>query len=100
MKVKYDEEFEIYEHFCPACNSKHSIPNYEGKPHWDFNGNFDSPTFTPSINLQRWNGPDNDPQWLILRCHYFIRDGLILYQTDCTHSMAGQTTKLPDLVDA
>ena len=88
MKVKYDEEFKLYEHFCPGCNTKHLIPNYNNHPHWDFNDNFDHPTFSPSIK-HSWHKDKI--------CHYFILAGKIQYCGDCTHSMANQTIELPEL---
>lgn len=88
MRVKYDEEFKIYEHRCPGCNNKHLIPNYDNKPHWDFNGDFDRPTFTPSVR-HSWSEDKV--------CHYFIKDGHIQYCNDCTHNMSGQIVELPEL---
>ena len=36
---------------CPACGFGHRIP-IEGAQKWDWNGNLDAPTITPSILLQ------------------------------------------------
>lgn len=89
-------------HWCPACNSGHEIdteePNTSGAM-WIFDGNRESPSFTPSINLQI-NPPGHQhyqPNVKSTRCHYFIRAGKIIYCGDCTHAMAGQTVDLPDI---
>lgn len=77
----------VYLHWCPGCESLHGI-NVE-KPNdwnavWSFDGNLESPTFSPSINL-------------VGRCHYFIRAGRIEFCGDSTHKLAGQTVPLPDI---
>jgi hypothetical protein len=79
--------------WCPGCKTLHGIyvaPRPDGKlhPQWGYNGNPDSPTFTPSI-LVTWEGPT-------MICHSFVTDGQIRFLSDCTHQLAGQTVKLPD----
>jgi hypothetical protein len=75
-----------YLHWCPGCEQMHIIntekPNRLGTI-WKFNGNVDSPTFTPSINHPGY-------------CHYFIRNGNIEYCSDSTHQFSGQTIPLPE----
>jgi hypothetical protein len=68
-------------------------PYQKGKPHWDFNGDFDKPTFSPSINSW-WGGDNGIP---LHRCHSFVRDGKIQFLGDCTHSLANQTVDLADV---
>ncbi len=53
-----------------------------------FNGDPDSPTFTPSIMARGAPG---------VVCHSFVTDGRIQYLGDCTHPLAGQTVALPDI---
>jgi hypothetical protein len=72
-----------YFHYCPACDELHSLPD-----EWSFNGNLESPTFSPSFKHQ-W-GTDEI-------CHYVLTDGVLNYCGDCTHSMAGQKVPLPDI---
>jgi len=74
-------------HFCAACNRLHRLP-FDG---WQFDGNVETPTFTPSFN-HTW-GKDR-------RCHYFVTAGEIMFLPDCTHSMAGITATMVDLPDA
>jgi hypothetical protein len=106
--------------YCPGCEEYHMIP-VEGSNAWGFNGDYDKPTFTPSILVgPSWRTP---PGWdyesapkdadgkLILgpdgrilgavehRCHSFVRDGKIQYLSDCTHKYAGQTLDLEEEID-
>jgi hypothetical protein len=72
--------------WCPACNGGHTV-RISGNGAWEFNGDFDRPTLTPSV-LVTWNG---EPP---MRCHSFVRDGRIEFLSDCTHALAGQTVDL------
>lgn len=80
--------------YCPGCKCHHGVwlhkEGYSGAA-WDFNGNFDRPTFSPSI-LVRYPYADK-----MNVCHSFVRDGMIQYLPDCTHSLAGQTVELPEI---
>lgn len=73
-------------HWCPGCERNHAInvtkPNPWGAQ-WSFDGNVESPTFAPSINL-------------VGLCHYHIRAGNIEYCADSKHALAGQVVPLPD----
>lgn len=78
---------------CPGCGYAHYLPvrPTENRPSWDFNGDYDNPTFSPSILMTTtYNGED-------VRCHSFVTDGKIQFLSDCTHALAGQTIELPDL---
>jgi hypothetical protein len=55
---------------------------------WNFNGNLEKPTFSPSFK-HSWNNNKI--------CHYIVTDGLINYCGDCTHSMANQIISIPNL---
>jgi hypothetical protein len=57
---------------------------------WTFNGDFDKPTFSPSL-LVRYPWKDKDR-----RCHLFLTDGKIKYMNDCSHNMSGETIELQD----
>ena len=71
------------EFYCPACNEYHTVNDS-----WRFNGNFEKPTFSPSISVT-WG---NDKL-----CHSFIVDGKIRYLKDCTHEFAGKTIDMEDI---
>lgn len=77
-----------YTHWCPACLAAHHYTT-EGSVRWDFNGNVDAPTFTPSMRI---SGGEHD-----IVCHYHLTDGALIFLADCTHAMAGATVPLPDL---
>jgi hypothetical protein len=56
-------------------------------PSWTFDGNFDRPTFTPSLLYP--NSPG--------RCHLILTGGKLHFCADCDHALAGQVVDLPDL---
>jgi hypothetical protein len=77
---------------CPGCNDAHAIDE-----RWQFNGDFERPTFSPSFLT--WNDPNPAAMegskfrsgW---RCHSFIRDGRIEFCADSTHALAGQAVAM------
>lgn len=79
---------------CPGCKYDHAFTDgsWKGDPahknHWDFNGDFDRPTFRPSLLV--WA---SDPS---KRCHSFVTDGQIQFLDDCFHELKGQTVEIPD----
>jgi hypothetical protein len=80
--------------YCPGCKCDHGVwlqkDGYSG-PAWGFNGDYDRPTFTPSIKvIFPFAGKVNI-------CHSFVKDGMIEYLSDCTHELAGQTVELPEI---
>lgn len=81
----------MYVFWCPACRNTHCI-NVGGdwKVNWEFNGNAERPTFTPSVK----NTWDNQEENLHLCCHFNITDGRIIYHGDCTHELAGKTVDM------
>jgi hypothetical protein len=100
--------------YCPACKDTHALTVGGDKhPCWGFNGNYDKPTFTPSVLVKsghycdgrtencwcRWaeRHLGEEPPFKCGICHSFVTDGHIRYLADCTHSMAGQTVELPDV---
>jgi hypothetical protein len=94
--------------FCPGCKEMHQVQVGDGPgPRWGFNGDFDRPTFTPSVRVGghklvhdktgKWTGEwerDAAGNPVPSVCHSFIRDGQIQFLSDCTHALAGQTVPL------
>lgn len=80
-------------HWCPGCEEPHGIRVVGGPPVWAFDGNYDSPTFAPSI-LCYTTDPDTNQRETL--CHYFIRSGMIEFCGDSPHKFKGQTVPLPD----
>lgn len=89
-----DESLYGYEHWCPGCKRIHVIPvrGQSGEPKWSFNGNMDSPSFSPSVRIfvTRPNGGQET------LCHYFITGGVIDYCPDSPHKYGGQKIPLVD----
>lgn len=93
---------------CPGCRELHQVAVAgDARPAWDFNGDFDRPTFSPSI-LVRGSRPITDDEHRRIMageaikseptvCHSFVRDGQIQFLSDCTHDLGGQTVELPSM---
>jgi hypothetical protein len=74
--------------FCPGCKCGHVVwvnPYPRGTPRWKFNGDYDKPTFEPSLLVHTDK-----------RCHSFVKDGKIQFLADSTHELAGKTIALQD----
>lgn len=105
--------------FCPGCKCGHGVRvGQSDRPNWDFNGNIEKPTFSPSYLVRGIKYPLEDPEtndfkrgpdgkYLVGEdgrligtvdtvCHSFIRDGMIEFLGDCTHSLKGQTVPLEE----
>ncbi len=87
---------------CPGCEQAHllyTVPwthewtekggtkRSKPGPVWAFNGDVNSPTFTPSLLCNK--------SWPERRCHSHIRAGQIQFLDDCFHALKGQTVDLP-----
>jgi hypothetical protein len=82
--------------FCPGCQHAHCISYAPGR--WTFNGDFERPTFNPSVLVDgHYTGDDLVHQHI--RCHSFVKDGNIQFLSDCDHTLAGKTVPLPDMDD-
>lgn len=81
---------------CPGCaemggSGLHLLPvtPNEGRASWQWDGNLEAPTVSPSILTRYSEGV----------CHSFLRAGVFEFLGDCTHSLAGQKVPMPDLGD-
>lgn len=96
---------------CPGCQEMHQV-RVEGErsPRWGFNGDYDRPTFTPSVLVRssqivrddkgEWTGEwvrDAAGKPLPSVCHSFVTDGQISFLSDCTHALAGKVVPIPAL---
>ena len=107
--------------WCPGCHEAHRITHGAGSgPRWGWNGDPESPTFTPSILVRTIRSPRASEHmteeegaeydalfaagglgavfasrfgWI---CHSFVMGGKIQFLCDCTHALAGQTVDLPE----
>ena len=75
--------------WCPGCEDVHRFE--EGK--WTFNGDYDKPTFHPSLLL---NGNPALHNPAVPRCHLFLTEGILTFLSDCTHKLVGQRVPLPE----
>lgn len=101
--------------FCPGCEGVHAINSSQTGLKWTYNGNPDSPTFSPSIDYKSGHyvpGEDGKDCWctfeerfpkykgrkhpVCYHCHSFVTDGRIQFLGDCTHALAGQTVPIPE----
>lgn len=98
----------IYEFMCPGCNYHHPYRTkaYEGEKHWSgkaetpvpvwqFNGDLEKPSFTPSL-LIHGHVPKGKTK-SEGRCHLYVTDGKINYCGDCDHALAGKTVPMVEL---
>lgn len=88
-----------YNFYCPGCLSAHTF--YCNKDYhslvWEFNGNTEKPSFTPSLLLYTPETEDPVTKEKIPRktiCHLVMTDGIINFCSDCVHTMKGQSVPL------
>lgn len=102
MKVYPKENNAYLEYKCPACGW-HGIPvkvNVKEDNSWQWNGNLDKPTITPSVNhYYPESAYEQHPGLKRYRCHYIITDGIMNFCADCTHDKSGQSIIMVDYTD-
>lgn len=74
--------------YCPGCKVYHGIWTEGDGPRWQFNGDLEKPTVSPSILVTYLHATGTDI------CHSFVKEGMIQFLSDCTHELAGQTIEL------
>lgn len=77
--------------WCPGCDSLHGVELIREPTKWDWDGNLEAPTISPSI-LTHMNGRDSPD-----KCHSFVRNGRWEFLSDSFHALAGQTVDMVDL---
>lgn len=75
---------------CPGCKELHALDTT-----WQFNGNLDKPTVSPSVLVRGWLN-EKFPNGV---CHSFIKDGMIQFLGDCSHELKNQTVELLEIKD-
>jgi hypothetical protein len=93
--------------WCPGCTELHQVAVGGAGPCWGFNGDYDRPTFEPSVLVRghrlerdaagKWTGEwlrDDAGSLVPQVCHSFVRNGRIQFLGDCTHALAGQAVDL------
>ena len=87
---------EAYFVYCPACERAHQfiIENEADPSHvWQFDGNEDAPTFSPSLLVESGPMKPGAPNHI---CHSYLRKGSWEFLTDCSHGYAGNKTRMID----
>ena len=108
---------------CPGCDEMHVIAVGEGSgPRWGFNGDYERPTFTPSVLVRGVRSPSGGEEMTLEEeaeydeiakggtaavfasrfgsvCHSFVTDGQIQFLGDCSHALAGQTVSLKPVTE-
>lgn len=78
-----------------------NAPEGSGKASWDFDGNLEAPTLSPSILTNGTRSEDarrnDDGTYRFARCHSYLRNGIFEFLTDSEHPLAGQKVPIPDL---
>ena len=89
------EGYQALAFICPGCrdwtSGLHLLPvnTTEKTPSWDWNGDLEKPTLSPSIHTRYSDQV----------CHSFLRDGVFEFLSDSTHSLSGQKVEIPELGD-
>lgn len=105
VSAKLRRMSDAYAHWCPGCQDIHRLPDS-----WQFNGNVDRPSFTPSFKHSgyqvvkdangKWTGEwvrDDRGNPVPEVCHYTLTDAMLNFCADSTHALAGKSVPLPDL---
>jgi len=87
ISVPESENVNQLQFICPGCRKRHALNTT-----WQFNGDYDKPTVSPSVLVTWTYGEDNKQE----RCHSFIKNGMIQFLNDCTHELKGQIVELPE----
>lgn len=100
--------------WCQGCKEAHTVWHGAGPgPRWTWNGDVEKPVFGPSVLVTGVNRLTDEqhaafmrgeplPEPTPMRCHTFVgcngaRPGEIVFLSDCTHELAGQTLPLAEL---
>jgi hypothetical protein len=79
--------------WCPGCRHAHSVATDGGAgPVWDFDGNLEAPTISPSFRKFIPAMPDHPrPEYRAERttCHIWLKAGVIEFLNDCRHELRG-----------
>lgn len=93
-----------FEFWCPGCNASHRFRTRAATKHgedgqptpvWQFNSNFEAPSFTPSLWIYYERGHWEGNRWAVTGdrvsvCHLHLTAGKIDYLPDCQHDLAGR----------
>ncbi|MCD9188250.1 MAG: hypothetical protein LUM44_17675 [Pyrinomonadaceae bacterium] len=99
-RLFWQDDIEQWVFQCVGCECLHGFTRQ-----WTFNGNMQKPTVMPSIIVRGTEGITDDEHKRIMDgekidpkpfvCHFFIRDGKMIYLEDSTRALKGQTVDIP-----
>ena len=74
---------------------------------WSWDGNVTEPTFSPSLSISGVARITNEERDILMtggtitprpyKCHFFIREGNLIYLGDCTHDHKNKTIGMVDI---
>lgn len=82
LKCRKIKEGFIYFFWCVGCEQTHSCIIRDDGKGWEFSGDFDKPSFHPSLQYGK--------------CHLILTDGVVDFLCDCRHKYAGRKIPLED----
>lgn len=93
--------------WCPGCEDLHGVEVTEPARRWQWDGNRDAPTISPSIKVSgvQWDveSPFHKPRHQTVAagspvvCHSHVKAGRWEFLGDCSHALAGQTVPMVPL---
>lgn len=94
QNVAYFNYGRLYYH-CDGCKIVHSVttqysPSTE-RVRWSWNNSLLTPTVSPSVHCLPYHAGEKQ---LVLRCHHFVENGVLVYCGDCDHQFASQRIPL------
>lgn len=83
-----DDQYHSLGFRCPGCKCFHYY-RVKGKtgPVWQWNGDPEKPTFTPSL---LYHATEASP-----KCHIYLTNGIVSFLDDCGHELKGTQYTLP-----
>lgn len=94
--------------WCPGCEDVHAVEVAEPASRWEWDGNLDAPTISPSIKVTgvQWDADISfhKPRHAVATggqtiCHSFVKQGHWEFLSDCTHVLVGQTVPMVAVPD-
>ena len=79
--------------FCHGCSGEHVVSSSVHS----FNGNFEKPTLSPSVLCTGFIEHPDYEYGKEIHCHSFVTDGMIKFEKDSRHALAGEVVLLPDV---
>ena len=90
--------------WCPGCGCGHCFwcgPGFDHPARWEFNGNYEKPSFSPSLRqfvlITDDDGVPVNPRQEQTVCHLHVTDGEVRYCGDNPHKLNNQTVPMQDI---